>query len=127
MIRRINSSPSRRQMAAARARVRDMLYFYGAFASLAFPALIARARATKNPMFLGPVVIISFVLAYQVDMAYGNKLERIRDDAERMLRDEPELFALPLAADLNVTALDRLVAASLGEKEPAAMEHGQRD
>ena len=101
-----------------------MLYFYGTFACIAFPALIARAHATKNPLFLGPVIIMSFVMAYQADMAYGNKMERIRVSAEQMLQDEPELFTLPNAASLSVTELDRLVAASM--QPPADVAEGTR-
>jgi hypothetical protein len=102
-----------RQMAVGRARAKDMLYFYGAFATIAFPVLITRARATGNPLFMAPVMIISFVAAYQADMAYGNKLERIRNDAEQMLQTSPEIFNLPAASGLTVSAIDSAIAASM--------------
>jgi len=100
-------------MAAARARAKDMLMFYGAFAAVAFPPLLARARS--NPAFLGPVVVISFVAAFQADMAFGNKLGRIRDDAEQMLKESPELFELPGSSTLIVTEIDKAIATGMAD------------
>jgi len=87
--------------------------FYGAFAAVAFPPLLARARS--NPAFLGPVVVISFVAAFQADMAFGNKLGRIRDDAEQMLKESPELFELPGSSTLIVTEIDKAIATGMAD------------
>lgn len=116
-----------RQMAATRARAKDMLYFYGAFATLAFPVLIGRARASGNPLFLAPVVIITFVSAYQADMAFGNKLERIRADAEQMLHDSPDLFNLPAADAISVPAIDAAIAATKSDARAPASDIDERN
>ena len=36
-----------------------------------------RFMKTKNPAALAAFVPLSFILGYQLDMAYGNKIERI--------------------------------------------------
>eukprot|EP00877_Chromochloris_zofingiensis_P001038 jgi/Chrzof1/10935/Cz05g17230.t1 len=41
-----------------------------------------------------PLVALSFVIAYQADMAYGNKTERIRGDFERIINDEEHWFSV---------------------------------
>ena len=33
--------------------------------------------ARKQPWILGPLVPLSFMVAYQADLAYGNKMERV--------------------------------------------------
>jgi hypothetical protein len=47
-----------RMLAVQVAQARDMLRWYGAFACLAFPALLLRAWKTKNPAFGMPIVPI---------------------------------------------------------------------
>ncbi|KAA0166526.1 hypothetical protein FNF31_01304 [Cafeteria roenbergensis] len=100
-----------RQMAAARARAKDLLHFVGGFAAFAVPVLVVQAGKTGNKALLAPAIILSLVCAYQADMAYGNKMERIRKDAETMLAETPEMFGLPAASSLNLTDIDRAVAA----------------
>lgn len=38
------------------------------------------SRRTKNRAYIGPLVPLTFVLLYQADMAYGNKIDRIRGE-----------------------------------------------
>ena len=42
-----------------------------------------RAYKKKMPGLAVPTIPLTVVLAYQYDMAYGNKLERIRAEAEK--------------------------------------------
>ncbi|KAK3732588.1 hypothetical protein QZH41_016067, partial [Actinostola sp. cb2023] len=50
---------------------------------------------TKNPAIIAPFIPLSFIVGYQADYAYGNKVERIRDEAERIMKDECSLLTLP--------------------------------
>ena len=34
-------------------------------------------RRTKNPLVLAPVLSLTFLVAYQTDFVYGNKMQRI--------------------------------------------------
>ncbi|XP_008199052.1 plasminogen receptor (KT) isoform X2 [Tribolium castaneum] len=43
-----------------------------------------------------PMVPLTFVVAYQADLAYGNKIHRILVEAEHIMQFEQELLALPL-------------------------------
>ena len=42
-----------------------------------------------------PLIPISFGWGYQCDMFIGNKMSRIRNAAEELLENDPELFRLP--------------------------------
>lgn len=87
-----------RQMAMNLARQRDMTHFMGAFYTVAVPLLVRAAR-NGSPAAAGPILPLTFLLAYNVDMAYGNKMVRIRAEAENILNDPEEraaLLALPL-------------------------------
>uniref|UniRef100_A0A7S1GF16 Plasminogen receptor (KT) n=1 Tax=Bicosoecida sp. CB-2014 TaxID=1486930 RepID=A0A7S1GF16_9STRA len=84
-----------RQMSMQIARSRDMVHFFGSFYGLAAVGLIHRARATGNRALVAPLLPLTFVLAYQLDAAYGTKIPRIRAEAEQILRDEYSLVQLP--------------------------------
>ncbi|KAH9495165.1 hypothetical protein Btru_018541 [Bulinus truncatus] len=84
-----------RQMAAMIAKSRDMFWFYSAFNSLCIIGLTAGALRNKRYGLLLPLVPINFVFAYQWDMAYGSKLQRIREMADRIIDEEHHLLDLP--------------------------------
>jgi len=65
-----------RQMAMNLARQRDMFNFQAAGAAFFFPLLLAGAVRTKNPGLAMPILPLSVVLAY------GNKMVRLRADAD---------------------------------------------
>ena len=56
--------------------------------------LVAGAAAQKikhkilPPTFIPPLVVGGFILSYLGDMAYGNKLTRVRHEAEHILAEE---------------------------------------
>ena len=94
-----------RQVAMQLARQRDMTHFMGAFYSIAAPLMIQAARS-GNRTAAAPLLPLTFVLAYNVDMAYGNKMPRIRAEAERILNDPVEratLLSLPLGEPTYVS------------------------
>ena len=40
-------------------------------------SLSLRAMVRRQPWIMGPLVPLTFTVAYQADLAYGNKMERI--------------------------------------------------
>lgn len=101
-----------RMVATQIAMGRDMLRFYGAFAALLAAGLGAAAARKRNPAFLGPLLPLSFVLAYQYDLAYHTKLERVGAEADAILLHERHLLRLPGPA-LTVPLLDSSAAGRL--------------
>uniref|UniRef100_A0A8C7JUQ3 Plasminogen receptor, C-terminal lysine transmembrane protein n=1 Tax=Oncorhynchus kisutch TaxID=8019 RepID=A0A8C7JUQ3_ONCKI len=67
-----------RQMAMQIAWSREFLKYYGTFFSLAALGLTIGAIKKKKPVLFAPVVPLSFVLAYQMDMGYGTLIYRMR-------------------------------------------------
>lgn len=60
------------------ARSREMLNWFGSFYALATVAMVAGYRRSRTPGVLVPLLPLTFVLGYQTDLAYGNKLHRIK-------------------------------------------------
>lgn len=84
-----------RMMAMQIAWSREFLKYYGSFFSLATLGLTIGAIKAKRPALLAPVVPLSFILAYQVDMAYGTLSNRMRGEAESIMVSEHDRLALP--------------------------------
>lgn len=74
---------------------REFLKYYGSFFSLATLGLTVGAIKAKKPALLAPVVPLGFVLAYQMDMAYGTLGNRMRGEAESIMVSEHDRLALP--------------------------------
>lgn len=66
-----------RMVATQLAVVREAIYWWGGFYGLCLVGLTAGFLKTKNPGVIAPLVPLSFVVGYQADMAFGNKMERI--------------------------------------------------
>jgi hypothetical protein len=98
-----------RLMAIQLGRARDLVMFQGAFLTIAIPALLAGAVRGKNPSTAAPILPLLFVFAYQLDLAYGTKLTRIRAEAEHILRSEPHLVQIPKGVP-TITEIDTAVA-----------------
>uniref|UniRef100_A0A8C7JWP9 Plasminogen receptor, C-terminal lysine transmembrane protein n=1 Tax=Oncorhynchus kisutch TaxID=8019 RepID=A0A8C7JWP9_ONCKI len=49
----------------------------------------------KKPVLFAPVVPLSFVLAYQMDMGYGTLIYRMRGEAESIMVSEHDRLDLP--------------------------------
>eukprot|EP00112_Aurelia_sp_Birch-Aquarium-sp1_P009854 Seg2136.4 transcript_id=Seg2136.4/GoldUCD/mRNA.D3Y31 product="Plasminogen receptor" protein_id=Seg2136.4/GoldUCD/D3Y31 len=84
-----------KQMASQIARAREMFDWVGSFYALASIGMFIGFSKTKKPSVLVPFVPLSFVVAYQAHLAYGNKIQRIRAEAERILAEEKDLITLP--------------------------------
>jgi len=83
-----------RQMAMMIAKSRDFFHFWIAFYSLATIGITAGAlKGNKRPV--AALVPLTFVTAYHYDMAYGDKITRMREMADRILDEEHDLLSLP--------------------------------
>lgn len=60
------------------ARTRELLNWFGSFYVLAAVGMIAGYRRSGKPGVLVPLLPLSFVFGYQIDMGYGNKIQRIK-------------------------------------------------
>ncbi|XP_066998364.1 plasminogen receptor (KT) [Anabrus simplex] len=77
------------------ARARELLYWFGSFYVLAALGMIAGFRRTRKPGVLIPLLPLTYIVGYQTDMAYGNKLHRIRVEAENIMQYEADVLELP--------------------------------
>ncbi|XP_051533647.1 plasminogen receptor (KT) [Myxocyprinus asiaticus] len=84
-----------RQMAMQVAWSREFLKYFGSFFSLTTLALTVGAVKKRKPALLAPVVPLSFILAYQMDAAYGTLIHRMREEAESIMVSESERLDLP--------------------------------
>lgn len=110
-----------RMMAVQIAGTRDLCRWFGAFYGLAAVGLIAGAIRTRKPQLVAPLVPLSFVLAYQYDMAWGfpgypSKIERIVAEADDILLHQQKYLGFP-GFPLSVAALD---AAAVARSNAAA-------
>ncbi|XP_006627065.1 plasminogen receptor (KT) [Lepisosteus oculatus] len=87
-----------RQMAMQIAWSREFLKYYGVFFGLASLALTAGAVKRRRPVLFIPVIPLSFVLAYQLDMGYGTLLQRMKAEAEGIMESEHDRLDLPHGA-----------------------------
>uniref|UniRef100_A0A8C2IGY3 Plasminogen receptor, C-terminal lysine transmembrane protein n=2 Tax=Cyprinus carpio TaxID=7962 RepID=A0A8C2IGY3_CYPCA len=84
-----------RQMAMQVAWSREFLKYFGSFFGLTTLGLTIGAVRKRKAALLAPVVPLSFILAYQVDAAYGSLVHRMREEAESIMASESERLALP--------------------------------
>lgn len=67
-----------RMVALQIARARELLVWFGAFYAVSAVGILAGFRKSRRSGILVPLVPLTFILGYQTDLAYGNKLHRIR-------------------------------------------------
>ncbi|KAM9451738.1 plasminogen receptor (KT) [Clarias gariepinus] len=84
-----------RQMAMQIAWSREFLKYFGSFFGLAAVGLTAGAIKRGRPGLFVPVVPLSFILVYQMDMAYGSFIHRMRGEAESIMVAEADRLSLP--------------------------------
>lgn len=85
-----------RAMAMQLSGSREMFNWVGSFYGIATLAMLLGFSRSKNPGVLAPILPLSFIVGYQWDWCYGNKIERIRADAEKILQEEHGKVSLPL-------------------------------
>lgn len=84
-----------RAMSLQIARAREMLSWVGSFYTLFSVGVLLTYKRTRNRVILVPLVPFTFIIAYQADLAYGNKLHRIKLEAENIMRFEGNLLKIP--------------------------------
>ncbi|XP_044762991.1 plasminogen receptor (KT) [Coccinella septempunctata] len=85
-----------REVALEIAKQRELFFWYGAFYLTAATWSALGFRYKRKVSVFAPLIPLSFLMAYQTDLAYGTKLHRIIVEAERILQFEPEIVQLPL-------------------------------
>ena len=60
------------------ARTRELLNWFGTFYTVAAAGMLTGFHRSRKPGVLVPLLPLTFILGYQIDMAYGNKLMRIK-------------------------------------------------
>jgi len=108
-----------RQMAALIAKSRDYFMFWMTFYSIAATGLTAGALKGNKKLF-APLVPLTIVTAYNWDISYGNKLERIREEANRILDEEHGLLELPH----GMPSFSQVEAARLKQKSNEPYKQG---
>ncbi|CAL1570004.1 unnamed protein product [Knipowitschia caucasica] len=83
------------QMAMQIAWSREFLKYFGTFFGLASLGLSVGAIKKRRPGLLGPIVPLGFIFAYQLDMAYGTFVYRMREEAENIMAAEGNRLELP--------------------------------
>ncbi|XP_051876062.1 plasminogen receptor (KT) [Pristis pectinata] len=84
-----------RQVAMQIAWSREIIKYFGTFFGLATVGLTIGAMKKKSPRFLVPIVPLSFIFAYQYDLAYGTLMMRMKDEAENIIDTEQTLLEMP--------------------------------
>ncbi|XP_004927282.1 plasminogen receptor (KT) [Bombyx mandarina] len=84
-----------RQMALEIAKNRDTCLWITAFYITTATGLFTGFRRTKRQYLLMPLVPLTFITLYYWDLAYGNKVHRIRMEAEHVMTHEAESLEWP--------------------------------
>lgn len=84
-----------RQMAMQIAWSREFLNYFGTFFTVATLGLTVGAVKRRKPSLLAPIIPLGFILAYQIDSAYGTLVYRIRGEAENIMASENDRLGLP--------------------------------
>ncbi|XP_037926183.1 plasminogen receptor (KT) isoform X2 [Hermetia illucens] len=84
-----------RELALNIARNRELFYWITNFYIVSLVGFISRYRKTKRLGVLTPLVPLSFITAYYADLAYGNKIHRIRAEADMIMKHEQDLLEWP--------------------------------
>ena len=64
-------------------------------ATLAMVGLIGISKGKATPTVLAPLLPLSFLIGWHDDFLYGTKLERMRAEAERILREDAAKLQVP--------------------------------
>lgn len=60
------------------AQARELFNWFGSFYAVAATGMIVGFQRSKRPGLLVPLLPLTFIFGYQADLAYGNKIQRIR-------------------------------------------------
>jgi hypothetical protein len=84
-----------RAMAQQLALVRERTYWWSAFYGLATLGMVGGYLRSGRSWLMVPIFPLSFVVGYQLDMAFGNKMDRVIAEANDILKKERNLLAIP--------------------------------
>lgn len=105
-----------RMQAVAVARARDMFTYTATMYGLLGIGLTGAAIRKRNGALIAPLIPLSVVFAYNYDLAWGNKMERIVGWAEEIIEHEPHLlgspFGMPSADDVDRAIKARAMASA---------------
>ncbi|KAJ8710297.1 hypothetical protein PYW07_009663 [Mythimna separata] len=82
----------KKQMAMQLAGSRDTCHWITAFYATIATGLITGFTKTRKPGLLIPLVPLAFPTAYFWDLAYGNKIRRIKTEADSILTNELDIL-----------------------------------
>lgn len=68
----------KREQALELAQQRELFYWLGSFYITTIIGSISVYRRMKNSMVFLPLLPLTFVMGYSADLAYGNKIQRIK-------------------------------------------------
>ncbi|CAD8063675.1 unnamed protein product [Paramecium sonneborni] len=88
------------QLAIQFASGKELFHWYASFYSFIFPICVIGAIKKKNPLPILVLIPLGFICAYQYDMFYGDKMKRIKIEAERLIELESKLFYFPKNANI---------------------------
>ncbi|XP_025110919.1 plasminogen receptor (KT)-like isoform X2 [Pomacea canaliculata] len=109
-----------RQMAMQIARGRDLFLWWGSFYTVASTAMVVGFMKKRNPAVLAPLLPLTFIVGYMYDMGYGSKLERMKDEADRIMDNEKTLLVLPH----GLPTFSDIEKARLAEKDAQILQKG---
>eukprot|EP00160_Parvularia_atlantis_P002591 Unigene12158_Nuclearia_a/m.36965 Unigene12158_Nuclearia_a/g.36965 ORF Unigene12158_Nuclearia_a/g.36965 Unigene12158_Nuclearia_a/m.36965 type:complete len:143 (-) Unigene12158_Nuclearia_a:65-493(-) len=92
---------AKRQQAIMMAQQREQLVWEaGAWALVATATTMRTVVSRRFPAPAAvPLLVLPYLMAYQVDMAYGNKMDRIKAESDRILAEEAHWFTEVKPAD----------------------------
>lgn len=94
----------KKQMAMQIAGSRDTCHWISAFYATIAAGLITGFRKTRKPSLLAPLVPLAFPTAYFWDLAYGNKIQRIKNEADSILKNEEDALVYVLGPQPSLPA-----------------------
>ncbi|CAH0717688.1 unnamed protein product, partial [Brenthis ino] len=106
----LRNQMAERQKAMEIAKNRDLCLWYTTFYIAATTGLFTGFRRTKRAYFLFPLLPLTFVDLYYWDLAYGNKMHRLRMEAEHIMTHESDMLEVPC-----------------GLPTPSSIDQGRRD
>ncbi|KAK2179852.1 hypothetical protein NP493_469g01043 [Ridgeia piscesae] len=97
-----------KMMAMQLGKARELFNWWAAFYVVATCAMIAGFKRSGKPTAFVPLIPFTFVVGYQADLAHGNKMERIRAKADKILENEMSLLRMPGGDLPTIDMLDEL-------------------
>lgn len=118
------------QIASKIASTRDFVHFMGAFyVTLGIGQLVQMRFLRRGPLTISqfPFFAVPFGLSYNLDLAYGNKVERLNREVGEILQNESHWFNEPLRLPPYLEDSYRELQAELNDKLAKVGRPPERD